>query len=205
MRNGKMFVSNSLLFTLALTALLFTCPEAKAQEPYLGEIRAFAFNFPPRGWAQCDGQLLPISQYSALFSLLGTQYGGDGRTTFGLPDLRGRAPIHEGNGPGLSNRIIGSKGGEETVTLTTSQMPSHTHAPLLQVTDAEGTEASPAGHIPAHDPREKQFSNTFSNQTLHAQAIIEQTRGGNQEHENMPPYLTINYCICLEGVYPSRN
>ena len=180
-------------------------------EPFLGQIQMFGFNFPPRGWAKCDGQLLPISQNSALFSLLGTIYGGDGRTTFGLPDLRGRAAIHEGNGPGLNNRPIGSRGGEERVTLSQAQMPSHTHA-ATSVANAVG----PAGN--SNDALDNFWaddagvaSGTYhtgpATGTMAAGAVTTTIAnvGGNQSHENMSPFLTVNFCIALTGVYPSRN
>ncbi len=169
-------------------------------DPFIGQIQAFGFNFAPRNWAKCDGQLLPISQNQALFSLLGTIYGGDGRTTLALPDLRGRAPIHQGNGPGLSSRTIGQKGGAETHTLTAAQMPNHFHG--VQVTSEVGDQTSPTNAKPATaNDGESNYSasneNTVANSTTNT--------GGNQSHNNMPPYLVINFCIALQGVYPSRS
>ncbi len=165
-------------------------------EPFIGEIKMFGGNFAPRGWALCDGQLLPISQYSALFSILGTTYGGDGRTTFGLPDLRGRVAMHAGNGPGLSPRNLGRKAGSETVTLTTNQMPSHHHG---LVSGNANNEAQAAGHLIGKEGR---YANSVGS-TMHQASI--QNAGGGQSHENMQPYLVVNYIIALQGVYPSRS
>ena len=167
-------------------------------EPFIGEIRAFGFNFAPRGWAFCQGQLLAISANSALFSLLGTTYGGDGRTTFGLPDLRGRVAIGQGTGPGLSARLMGQKAGVESVTLNTNQIPSHRHALLASSESADSNKpednelgASQIYHSPTTDS------------TLAASSIG--LTGGGQPHENMEPFLVINYSIALTGVFPSRN
>lgn len=167
-------------------------------EPFLGQIQAFGFNFAPRGWAYCNGQLLAISQYSALFSLLGTQYGGDGRTTFALPDLRGRNGLHFGQGPGLSNIVMGERGGAETLTITVAQMPSHNHALAAK---EEGTSDSPNGAFIAGDGTN---AFDFNSNTVMANASIGNT-GGNQPLNIQNPFLGINYCIALEGIYPSRN
>ena len=166
----------AILFMIAGTAV----KEVKAQEPFIGEIRMVGFNFAPRGWAKCDGQLLPISQYNALFSLLGTQYGGDGRTTFGLPDLRGRFAMHQGSGSGLTTRVMGQKIGTETETLTIGQIPSHDHT-----TTSCGA------------------SQSYASSTTDAVQIA--NVGGGQAHNNMPPFQVVNYVIALEGLYPSRN
>jgi microcystin-dependent protein len=172
-------------------------------EPYVGEIMMFAGNFAPQGWAFCDGQLLSIAQNTALFSLHGTYYGGDGQTTFALPDLRGRLPMHTGSGPGpgLSPRSLGETGGSENVTLAAGQMPAHTHA--LQVDSANGTTASPGGALLARDPAGTPAYGVNATGTLSAQAIA--SAGGSQAHQNMPPFLAINYCISLYGVYPPRS
>jgi microcystin-dependent protein len=172
-------------------------------EPFIGEIKLFAGNFAPRGWAFCDGQLLPISQWQALFSILGTMYGGDGRTTFALPDLRGRAPIHPGNGPGLSNYQVGEKGGVEQVTLTTNQMPTHTHS--LNANTNTGDHPDPAGASLADTKgRDRDYLKSGEvNTSMSAQSIG--NTGGGQPHENRPPYLAVNYIIALEGIYPSRS
>jgi len=171
--------------------------------PYIGEIRAFGFNFPPRGWATCSGQLLPISQNTALFSLLGTTYGGDGRTTFALPDLRGRVAINQGQGPGLSNYTIGEMSGEESHTLTINETPAHTH--LLGATNAGGNQQTPQNTFIATDAAGNTagFASGPANVTMNPASLS--PSGGNQPHNNLPPYLTVNYCIALSGIYPSRN
>jgi microcystin-dependent protein len=170
-------------------------------DPYLGEIRIFGGNFAPLGWAFCAGQMLPIAQYDALFSLLGTTYGGDGQTTFGLPDLRGRAPIHAGQGPGLTNRTPGEMSGSETITLTQSQLPAHTHA-LLASPDP-GTSTGPTDGVwAASSTGDKQYAPAPD--TGMNPATISAT-GGNQPHENRHPFLAANFIICLEGIYPPRS
>lgn len=169
-------------------------------EPFIGEIRMFAGNFAPRGWAFCDGQSLSIAQYSALFSLLGTIYGGDGRTDFRLPDLRGRAPIHQGQGPGLTNRLIGSRGGTETVTLTTAQIPAHTHE--LQASASRATSKDPTGKMPAST---RKASYNLGIGDLSESAMETDNTGGNQPHNNMQPFLPVQYIIALIGIYPSRS
>lgn len=169
-------------------------------EPFLGQIMMVGFNFPPRGWALCDGQLLAIAQNSALFSLLGTTYGGDGRTTFGLPDLRSRVPLHWGNGAGLTPRSWGERGGEETHTLLSSELPTHTHtargsSQAAQLAGAAGAVwAAPAGAQPFGAGRDG---------VMHASAVA--NAGGGQPHENRQPYLVVNFVIALQGLFPSRN
>jgi len=170
-------------------------------EPFVGEIRMFAGNFAPRGWAFCDGQLLAVSQNDALFSLLGTIYGGDGRTTFGLPDLRGRIPIHAGHGPGLSERRLGAKGGAEKVTLTVNQLPSHTHPMRAQTGFANETE--PNDNILAQSTGAQLYFQADPIQNL-ASASIANT-GGSRSHTNLMPYLCIHFIIALVGIYPSRH
>ena len=170
-------------------------------EPFVGEIRMFAGNFAPRGWAFCDGQLLAVSQNDALFSLLGTIYGGDGRTTFGLPDLRGRIPLHQGTGPGLSPRPLGSKGGAENVTLTTNQLASHTHDWNANTEPATGS--APAGKVTAQAASPRIYSNQDQGADF-ASTVIANT-GGSQPHTNLMPTLCINFIIALVGIYPSRH
>lgn len=170
-------------------------------EPYIGEIRMFAGNFAPRGWAFCDGQLLAISANDALFSLLGTIYGGDGRTTFGLPDMRGRIPLHQGTGPGLSSRTLGSRGGEENVTLTTNQIPSHTHD--ARASSAAGTTADPTGQLQAGNASVRAFRSTSSTNASFAAASVGDS-GGSQRHTNLMPAICVNFIIALVGIYPSR-
>jgi microcystin-dependent protein len=174
-------------------------------EPFIGEIRAFPFNFAPIGWAMCNGQLLSISQNTALFSLLGTFYGGDGRSNFALPNLQGSAPLDQGQGPGLTSRDMGEVGGEQAVTLLLSQIPSHTHQ--ASGVAANGDQASPAGNTwaSAHSgPKTKDniYSST-AGATMNAQALA--VAGGSQPHDNMPPYLALNFCIALQGIFPARS
>lgn len=174
-------------------------------EPFLGEIRMFGGNFAPRGWALCNGQLLSIAQNSALFSLLGTTYGGDGVTTFALPNLQGRFPMHWGTGPGLTPRTIGEQAGTENVTLISTQMPTHTH--LASANSGDGNSTSPQGNVwaTAVDANSQQVSafGTTANTVMNPQAIG--TSGGNQPHNNMQPYLCVTFLIALQGIYPSRS
>ena len=172
-------------------------------EPFVGEIRMFAGNFAPRGWAFCDGQLLAVSQNDALFSLLGTIYGGDGRTTFGLPDMRGRVPIHAGSGPGLSPRQLGAKLGTEKETITVNSMPTHTHT--LQANSQAGAEGSPDGALPAQSTVGVYLAspNPSSIFPLNDGSITKV--GGSRSHSNLMPYLCINFIIALFGIYPSRH
>lgn len=167
-------------------------------EPFVAEIRIFAGNFAPRGWAFCDGQLLPISQNTALFSLVGTIYGGDGRTTLGLPNLKGRAPMHWGRGPGLTSRQIGQRLGSETVTLSPGQLPSHGHT--LQAA-SNAIQADPGSGVSVGSAA---MYNTGGNVVPMAGGALGET-GGGQPHNNMQPYLTLNFIIALVGVYPSRS
>ena len=168
-------------------------------EPFIAEIRIFAGNFAPRSWAFCNGQLLPISQNTALFSLIGTTYGGDGRTTTALPNLQGRAAMHPGRGAGLTSRRLGQRGGVETVTLTEAQMPSHNHS--LQVTAEDGERRDPAdkyfgrGTAIYADPNNL---GAMASETL-------PNSGGSQAHNNLQPFITMNFIIALQGLYPSRS
>jgi microcystin-dependent protein len=169
-------------------------------EPFVGEIRMFAGNFAPRGWAFCDGQLLAVSQNDALFSLLGTIYGGDGRTTFGLPDLRGRIPIHAGTGPGLSPRRLGSKGGAEKVALTVNQLSSHSHR--LQASSQNANVPNPETNVLAQSPSVDIYDDNPSGAALATSSIT--SVGGSQSHTNLMPFLCIYFIIALLGIYPSR-
>ena len=166
-------------------------------QPFLGEIRLFPYNFAPRGWAFCNGQILPIAQNTALFSLLGTTYGGNGQTTFALPDLRGRVPTSSGQGPGLSNYTLGQLAGEETVTLLQTQIPAHSHFPPCSSDDPNA--GSPKNNFPATVGTS--IYSTTSNANMGATSSV----GGSQPHNNLPPYLVLNYCIALQGIFPSRN
>lgn len=169
-------------------------------DPFLGQIQMVGFNFAPRNWALCDGQLLSISQNTALFSLLGTTYGGDGRTTFGLPDLRGRVPLHPGSGPGLPTYSLGQKGGAYTQTLTQAQMPSHTHQ--LRGVASAGNTVEPAGHVFGKSGEEI-YSDAAPDTDLSTGAIT--NTGGSTTVNNMQPYLGVNFIIALQGIFPSQN
>lgn len=177
-------------------------------EPFLGQIVIFGGNFAPRNWALCDGQLLPIAQYQALYSILGTTYGGDGRTTFALPDLRGRVPLSQGQGPGTSNRILGSKGGAETTTLIAANLPAHNHTASASI--HLGTAANaPTGtnnYIPLTTGANF-FSNTKGTTNLNAGAstVTVNNNGNSTAFNNIQPYLAVNYLIALQGLFPSRN
>jgi microcystin-dependent protein len=171
--------------------------------PFVAEIRIFACNFAPTGWATCDGQLLPISQNTALFSLVGTFYGGDGKSTFALPDLQGRAPMQPGQGPGLSLHDLGESGGSETVTLLESEIPSHRHALMASVEN--GTQGTLAPNVTLLSSVGGQLyqSNVNANLvTMNFQALT--AAGSNLPHNNLMPYLTLNFCIALQGVFPAR-
>ncbi|MGJ8570401.1 MAG: phage tail protein [Hoeflea sp.] len=171
-------------------------------EPFLAEVRLMGFNFAPRGWAFCDGQILPINQNQSLYSLLGTTYGGDGRTSFALPDLRGRTPIHTGRSNGGGDHTLGQRSGEETHTLGANEMPQHDH--VAHASSANGDQLNPTGAILA------------AAANLYAPAAASPVRqpvasstvahvGGGQAHENMQPYIAVNFCIALRGLFPSRN
>ncbi|TQV76870.1 phage tail protein [Aliikangiella marina] len=171
---------------IGFIALFGGSTSVNAVEPFIGEIRYFGFNFCPRGWTSAGGQLLPIAQNQALFSLYGTMYGGDGRTTFGLPDLRGRFVLGPGTGPGLSPNRIGQKGGVETITLTQAQLPNHSHEVRVSGNgNKRGVEVNKKGQ--------------------QGKKIKTSNSGGAQPHSNMPPYQVINACVALVGVYPSRS
>lgn len=169
-------------------------------EAFIGEIRMFAGNFAPRSWAFCDGQLLAVSQNDALFSLFGTLYGGDGRTTFGLPDLRGRIPLHAGSGPGLTPRQLGSRSGQENVTVTVNQLPSHTHG--LQATQTPGNSVDPVGHTLAAAEGDV-YNGEDADVSMNDDSIT--NVGGSQSHTNLQPFLVIHFIVSLFGIYPSRH
>jgi microcystin-dependent protein len=169
-------------------------------QPYVGEIRMFAGNFPPSGWMFCDGTTLPISENETLFQLIGTTYGGDGQSTFDLPDLRGRVPVHQGTGGSGTTYQMGEMAGVETVTLTTQQMPQHNHT-LLASNNPPGTQLNPGGNLLANSQGPLPYIQENPDGNLNAQAI--QPSGGSQPHENMQPYLGINYIISLFGIFPS--
>lgn len=171
-------------------------------ECYIGEIRIFGGNFAPVGWAFCDGSLIQISENDALFSLLGTTYGGDGQTTFALPDLRGRIPLHQGTNPSTgTNYLIGQKTGTESVTLVTQQLPVHTHA--VNANSSTGDSSTPTNHIWGLSDSGKQYVASAPNGTMNPASIT--PAGGNQPHDNMMPFLTVNFIISLYGVYPQQS
>jgi microcystin-dependent protein len=174
--------------------------------PYIGEIRMFGFGTrgAPNGWQACDGSLLPISEYDTLFALIGTTYGGDGQVTFGVPDLRGRLPIHQGTGPGLSTYVIGQMAGTETVTVLPTQMPAHTHT--LVATTAAATAVTPGTTLlPAAVSGDTFYVNTITgNNRVAMSAQSTSNSGGSQAHENRMPTLTVQYCIATQGIFPSQ-
>lgn len=167
-------------------------------DQFVAEIRIFGFNFPPTGWAFCDGQLLPISQNTALFSLLGTTYGGDGKSTFALPDMQGNVPIHHGQGQGLSERFLGEMSGVESVTLLQSEIPVHTHIASQSVRPADNLDPGAL----ALGTGNNIYDTTGPNQQLAPQALA--PAGGSLPHNNMMPYLTLNFCIAMQGIFPPR-
>jgi microcystin-dependent protein len=164
-------------------------------EPFLSEIRIMSFVFAPKGWALCDGQLLPINQNQALFSLLGTTYGGDGRVNFGLPDLRSRVPIHMGSG-----HTLGERGGEQAHTLSISELPTHTH--VLSGTNTDGTQAIPVGNLLARSATQL-YAPPSNLAAMNAASVG--TAGGSQAHLNMQPFLVLSFCIALQGIFPSQS
>lgn len=174
-------------------------------EPFIAEIRIFAGNFAPRSWAFCDGQLLPVSQNTALFSLIGTTYGGDGRTTTALPNLQGRAPMHPGRGPGLTSRRLGQRGGVETVTVSEAQMPQHRHT--LRAANVPFGQVQAPSNVRTYD-RSSGANAYHTDSTNNLVAMAPQAlpvAGGSQAHNNMQPFLTMNFIIALQGLYPSRS
>lgn len=221
----RLFPKTRLAVSAALFGTLLSASvpvSAASLEPMLGSIDFVGFNFAPRGWASCDGQLLPISSNSALFSLLGTTYGGDGRTTFALPDLRGRVPMHKGQGPGLSNYAIGQRGGQEAHTLSVTEIPAHTHAATTTVDPSGLKMRGNDGAAATPEPGANALASTGRNNTYAAvapnvdmapgsvggtasAATVIGSAGGGQAFPSMPPYLVLNCIIALQGVYPSRD
>lgn len=171
-------------------------------EPFIGQIEVFGFNYIPQGWAQCNGQLLSIAQNSALFSLLGTTYGGDGISTFALPDLRGRVALNQGEGPGLSKYAIGQTSGQETVTLNTNQIPAHNHSGQLHASSGAANQEEAQNHLLSETAI---YTDAAANQVMNGASVTIGSTGGNQPHDNRQPYLVLNYCIALVGIFPSRN
>jgi microcystin-dependent protein len=209
-KKKRSFLATTIFMAAILCMISGTAvKDSQAQEPFIGEIRMVGFNFAPRGWAFCEGQILPISQYNALFALLGTTYGGDGRTTFALPDLRGRFPLHSGNGStgsGLTSRQLGEKSGTETETLTIAQIPAHTHTALVNGFSSEGDSTIPDNNTWAKSGRGDPDYYTGEDNTIMSENAVQiGNAGGSQAHNNMPPFLGVNYIIALEGLFPSRN
>jgi len=168
---------------------------------FVGEIRIVGFNFAPNGWAECDGQLLPISQNTALFSLLGTMYGGDGRSNFALPNFKGRAAMGPGQGSGLTSRVVGENGGTETVALTVDQIPAHRHQ--FRATTAAATSTDPTGLLMAVPNQNAMYGTVGTLAPLHGSSVV--PTGFSYAHNNMQPYLTMNFIIALQGIFPARN
>jgi microcystin-dependent protein len=178
--------------------------------PYLGEIRCFGFNFAPFGWAFCNGQLLSIAENSALFTILGTTYGGDGTTTFGLPNLQGQIPMHWGNGPSGFNTVIGEVQGQPTVTLTTQQIPTHTHTIIAMEVPSGGAPERTAvaannTYLGPSQPPNGVYQTAPTTFTAQFSPKAISIQGGSQPHDNMQPYLVLNFCIAVDGIFPARN
>lgn len=194
----KLALTCTLLLSVASTSVL----KAQASDPFLGQIAFVPYNFVPKNWAACNGQLLAIAQNQALFSLLGTQYGGNGTTTFALPDMRGRVLVHEGQAPGgPTTYTMGQTGGSESVTLLVTQMPSHSHT--VNAVTAEGNQNSPTNVLPADTKGlDKEYSDATANTTMKSTMV--NPAGGNQPHENRPPFITLKCIISLQGVFPSQ-
>lgn len=195
----NLFIACTLLISSAFTPSL----KAQASEPFLGQIAFVPYNFVPKNWASCDGQLLSIAQNTALFSLLGTTYGGNGTTTFALPDMRGRVLVHNGQAPGgPTTYTMGQTGGTESVTLLVTQMPAHSHT--VNAVTAEGNQNSPTNSLPADTKiLDKEYSDATANTTMKSTMV--NNTGGSQPHENRPPFITLKCIISLVGVFPSQN
>lgn len=179
--------------------------KAQASDAYIGEVIMVGFGFCPNGWFEMNGQLLPISTYQSLFSLIGITYGGDGRTTFALPDMRGRAPINWGSGPGLYSYQQGQRGGTETVTLTQNEMPVHTHTATVNVSRTDADTRAPANAYFAraeHGTYEESTAPTGD--TMQPNTVVNANAGGSQPHANLPPYIVMRYCMAWSGIYPTR-
>jgi len=195
-----------LIFTI-IFASLFSIPGANAQgEPFIGEVRIFAGTFAPRGWAFCDGQLLSIAQNTALFSLLGTTYGGDGRNNFALPDLRGRVPVQQGSGPGLTFRSLGEEFGTENSTLTQANLPAHTHGLSVKAVSEAGNTNAPEGNYPANSSLfDNEYRSTGTEVNMKAQNTSTTNGAQNSAVNNLQPSITVNYIIAIEGLFPTRS
>lgn len=183
-----------------LVCTLWTIGSAKAQDPFVGEVACGGWNFCPAGWTECNGQLMPIVENEPLFSLIGTNFGGDGQSTFAVPNLASRVMVHTGTGPGLTNKVLGGQGGQETVTLNASQLPAHTHT----VAAHSGSEksASPTNKIPGTAPASAPIYGLAASANTALTATT--TAGGSQAHNNLQPYLAVKCCIALTGIYPAQ-
>ena len=200
-RHGTIIVAFALLASTFAGKALAGC----GTDEFIGSICVVGFNFCPRGYAEADGRLLRVSSYNALFSLLGTSYGGDGRTTFALPDLRGRVMIGTGQGPGLSTIRQGQRGGAENVTLTQAQLPAHIHSGHVNATSANGDADDPSGAVPARLPRNRVYNSTADGTQMAADSVTVGGGGGGQATPVRDPYLALKVCIATQGIYPSRN
>lgn len=205
MLQKRLYMITAALPVTVAASLSFSAP-AFSETPYVGQIKTVGENFCPRGWAEANGSLLSIPSYDALFSLYGTIYGGDGRTSFGLPDLRGRIPVHFGQGPGLSSYNIGSKPGVERITVTLNQLANHTHRAGIRTVIEDPNTALPGGAAIT-----KQANNAYRSGTtpisrfMNPESVFVEATGGNQSQSNIMPVQTIKYCVALVGIYPSRN
>lgn len=205
---SKTMTSTLALIAMASATFGVATPAAAQIDPFIGQIMTFGGNFCPRGWSSTDGQLLAISQNTALFSILGTTYGGDGRTTFALPDLRGRVKIGPGQGPGLSFHPLGSRSGTETTTITLVNMPAHNHTAILHAESAPGTTGNPTGNllgVNTADADPYALPNPAAEVPMSSDSIRVGNTGGGQPINNMQPYLAVTTCIALVGIFPSRN
>jgi microcystin-dependent protein len=173
-------------------------------DPFVAEIRIFPFNFPPKGWAFCDGQLMALSQNTALFSLLGTTYGGDGKSNFALPNMQGNAPMHPGQGPGLSLHDLGETGGSETESLLESEIPNHSHSMMAINLVADQAAPDPTRGVARSVNVTAYVAGSTNPPLVPMNSMMIAPAGGNQPHNNLMPYLTLNFCIALQGVYPPR-
>ena len=190
-----------IILVAAIGISMFSNTLSAQQTPFIGQIAFVAFNFAPVGWLECNGQTLTISSNIALFSLLGTTYGGDGISTFALPDMRGRTVVSDGQGAGLSTYTQGQTGGQESVILTTAQIPAHSHS--INAVIAEGNDASPTGNLPANTKiLDKEYSNLTGNTAMNPNMV--NMTGGNQPHENRPPFITLKCIIAVQGLFPTR-
>ncbi|WP_229414248.1 phage tail protein [Zemynaea arenosa] len=201
---ARRFALHSMIAGALAAASAVPLPAAAQAEPFIGQISCFPYNFVPRGWAALNGQLLSIAQNTALFALIGTTYGGNGQTTFALPDMRGRVMLSSGQGPGLAPRTIGEMSGTENTTITTANMPAHQHMVAPAASNSDATSISPAGLVPAAKSRTPLYTDAANSPTTMA-ATPSSIVGGSQPVSNMPPYLVMTCAIALEGIFPSRD